>query len=81
MVPPHPLIETLRSFSISALIWPTLPGDGRQAIAGTWSETSGTGFGLMLNEAGEAELRLGAMVLNSGQKLLSCAMMPKRRGR
>jgi N,N-dimethylformamidase len=71
MVPSHPLIETLRSFSISALIWPTLPGDGRQAIAGTWSETSGTGFGLMLNEAGEAELRLGAMVLNSGQKLLS----------
>ena len=43
---------------------------GRQAIAGTWSESTGAGFGLMLNEAGEAELRLGSTVLRSGQKLL-----------
>ena len=71
MVPAHPLIGALRSFSIAALVWPTLPGDGRQAIAGTWSESGGAGFGLMLNEAGEAELRLGSTVLRSGQKLLS----------
>ena len=65
------LIGALRSFSIAALVWPTLPGDGRQAIAGTWSENAGTGFGLMLNEAGEVELRLGSTVLSSGQKLLT----------
>ena len=70
MIPAHPLIGALRSFAISALIWPTLPGDGRQAIAGTWSESTGAGFGLMLNAAGEAEFRLGRAVLSSGQKLL-----------
>ncbi len=71
IVPAHELIGALRSFSIAALIWPTLPGSGRQAIAGTWSENAGTGFGLMLNEAGEVELRLGSTVLSSGQKLLA----------
>ncbi len=71
MVPRHPLIGALRSFSIAALVWPTLPGDGRQAIAGTWSESSRAGFGLMLNDAGEVELRLGSTVLRSGQKLLT----------
>ena len=44
------LIETLRGFSISALIWLTLPGDGRRANRRNLGETSGTGFGLMLNE-------------------------------
>ena len=68
MVPRHPLIAALRSFSVAALVWPTLPGDGRQAIAGTWSESGRAGFGLMLNDAGELELRLGSMVLRSGQK-------------
>jgi N,N-dimethylformamidase len=68
-VPAHPLIGSLSSFSIAALIWPTLPGDGRQGIAGTWSESACTGFGLMLNDAGEAELRLGPTVLRSGEKL------------
>ena len=67
----HPLIGALRSFAIAALVWPTLPGDGRQAIAGTWSESSRAGFGLMLNDAGEVELRLGSTVLRSGQKLLT----------
>src|SRR5262249_24301282 len=58
MVPEHALIGGLRSFSIAVLVWPTLPGDGRQAIAGTWSDSAGAGFGLMLNEAGEAEVRI-----------------------
>ncbi|MBV9522357.1 MAG: LamG domain-containing protein, partial [Alphaproteobacteria bacterium] len=60
MVPPHPLIAALESFSIQAFIWPTLPGRGRQAILGTWSEVLGTGFGLQLGESGEVELRLGS---------------------
>ena len=71
MVPAHQSIAGLRSFSLSALIWPTLPGRGRQAIMGTWSETTRSGFGLMLNEAGEAELRLGDMVLASGRPVLA----------
>src|SRR5262249_9151161 len=36
MVPAHPLIAGLASFSVQAFIWPTLPGAGRQAIIGTW---------------------------------------------
>ena len=63
IVPRHPLIAALRSFSVAALVWPTLPGDGRQAIAGTWSESGRAGLGLMLNDAGEVELRLGNILL------------------
>jgi N,N-dimethylformamidase len=70
MVPAHAQVSALRSFSLSALVWPTLPGRGRQAIMGTWSEATRTGFGLMVNEAGEAELRVGDTVMASGAKLL-----------
>ncbi len=59
MVPAHPVVSGLESFSVQAMIWPTLPGRGRQAILGTWSESLGTGFGLMLDEQGALELRLG----------------------
>src|SRR5882757_8076637 len=48
MVPADPRFAALDSFSLQAFIWPTLPGRGRQAIIGTWSETLGSGFGLML---------------------------------
>ena len=59
MVPAHPLIAGLESFTIQAFIWPTLPGSGRQAILGTWAETAGLGFGLTLDAAGALELRVG----------------------
>ncbi len=65
MVPAHPPIAGLESFSLQAFIWPTLPGQGRQAILGTWSEALQKGFGLMLDADGALELRLG------GGKLLS----------
>jgi N,N-dimethylformamidase len=59
MVPAHPRFAALKSFSLQAFIWPTLPGRGRQAILGNWSETLGSGFGLMLGADGALELRLG----------------------
>ncbi len=76
IVPAHPLIAGLQSFTIQAFIWPTLPGRGRQAIVGTWSEMLGTGFGLALDAGGALELRLGrgkgdATVLASGVPLLT----------
>src|SRR5260221_14445058 len=52
MVPEHPAIAALTSFTIQAYIWPTLPGTHRQAILGTWSEALGTAFGLALGETG-----------------------------
>src|SRR3954451_8511486 len=59
MVPAHPRLAALESFSLQAFIWPTLPGQGRQAIIGNWSEMLGSGFGLMLGAGGVLELRLG----------------------
>src|SRR5260370_18299706 len=76
MVPADPRFAALDSFSLQAFIWPTLPGRGRQAIIGTWSETLGTGFGLVLDAGGALELRLGrgkgdVTALASGVPLLT----------
>ncbi|HEX3499875.1 MAG TPA: LamG domain-containing protein, partial [Stellaceae bacterium] len=76
MVPTHPRLAALESFSLQAFIWPTLPGRGRQAIAGTWSETLDSGFGLMIGAGGTLELRIGdgkaaAFVLASEIPLLT----------
>lgn len=69
-VAPHPALIGLRSFTLQAMIWPTLPDKGRQAIVGTWNETLRTGFGLMIGADGTLEARLGSTVLSSGVKLL-----------
>jgi N,N-dimethylformamidase len=71
MVPTHPAITRLRSFSIQAMIWPTLPLKGRQAVIGTWNEALGTGFGLMIDANGMLELRFGSTLLTSGVSLLT----------
>jgi N,N-dimethylformamidase len=71
MVPSHPLVAGLTSFTIQAFVWPTLPGRGRQALLGTWCPRPGTGFGLVLDGAGALELRLGGAAVSSGTRLLS----------
>ncbi|HEX3346652.1 MAG TPA: N,N-dimethylformamidase beta subunit family domain-containing protein [Acetobacteraceae bacterium] len=63
IVPAHPLLAALRSFTVQAMVWPTLPGRGRQAIMGTWSETLGSGFGLMLDGDGALQLRVGGATI------------------
>ena len=60
VVPPSEQIDALQSFTTQAYVWPTLPGDRPQALLGTWSEETQTGFGLSLDAAGRLELRLGA---------------------
>ena len=52
-------LEKLESFTVQAFVWPTLPGDGYQALLGTWSEATTTGFGLGVATDGSLELRLG----------------------
>ncbi|HET6519486.1 MAG TPA: LamG domain-containing protein, partial [Geminicoccaceae bacterium] len=59
VVDPHPLIAGLSSFTVQAMVWPTTPGRGRQALLGTWSESEERGFGLGLDETGALVLRLG----------------------
>ena len=49
----------LDSFTVQVLAWPTRPGKGEQALLGTWSDATRTGFGLLLDEHGALALRLG----------------------
>ncbi len=59
VVEAHPLVGGLASLTLQAMVWPTTPGGGRQALLGAWSESEKRGFGLMLDESGVLELRLG----------------------
>ncbi|MGA9867730.1 MAG: N,N-dimethylformamidase beta subunit family domain-containing protein [Acetobacteraceae bacterium] len=56
----HAAFAFTASFSIAACVYPTTPGKGRQAIIGTWSEATQTGFGLEMDAAGALTLRIGA---------------------
>ena len=35
-VPAVPALDGITSFTLQAMIWPTTPGKGRQALLGTW---------------------------------------------
>jgi N,N-dimethylformamidase len=50
-------LRTLRSFTLSAWIFPTAPERGRQAVMGA-SGTEGPGYGLFVTGAGVLELRI-----------------------
>lgn len=43
---------------LSCWVYPTTPGKGRQGLLTKWSEDGPSGFGLFLDETGNAELRL-----------------------
>ena len=49
----------LTSFTVQAMVWPTTPSDGRQAIAGSWCEATQSGYGLMIDENGALAIRIG----------------------
>ena len=58
-VPAPPALSRLGGFGLAAMIWPTTPTKGRQAIMGWWREDSATGFLLELDETGALAVRLG----------------------
>jgi N,N-dimethylformamidase len=60
VVPPHAALAFAGSFSIAAYVFPTTPAKGRQAILGTWSEATETGYGLEIGADGALALRIGA---------------------
>lgn len=60
VVPAHSAFALSASFSIAVCVYPTTPGKGRQAIIGTWTEATQTGFGLEMDAAGALTLRIGA---------------------
>ncbi len=49
----------LGSFTVQAMIWPTTPERGAQALISRWDEASGCGFQLGIDEAGHLALTLG----------------------
>ncbi|MFP6744589.1 MAG: LamG-like jellyroll fold domain-containing protein, partial [Alphaproteobacteria bacterium] len=58
-VPGGPVLDGIASFTLPALIWPTTPGRGRQALLGKWCDKAQAGFGLYIDDDGAAALRLG----------------------
>ena len=59
IVPGGPEFDGIESFTLQAMIWPTTPLKGRQALLGKWCDKSQAGFGLFIDEGGAAALRIG----------------------
>ncbi len=75
-VPDHPLIAGLRSFTLQAMIWPTLPGQGAQSVISRWDEGRKAGFILGLDDAGCVALTIGdgsgkVATIGSGKPMLA----------
>ncbi|MGH6944531.1 MAG: N,N-dimethylformamidase beta subunit family domain-containing protein, partial [Geminicoccaceae bacterium] len=54
IVPDHPRLRALDSFTVMAMVWPTTPERGRQALMGRRDPTSGAGFALEIRDGGLA---------------------------
>lgn len=65
-----PALAQVRSFTLQAWIYPTTPGNGKQAgLVTHWSPNGPYGFGLFIGEQGDLELRIGAERVNTGLPL------------
>ncbi|MDA4123726.1 MAG: LamG domain-containing protein, partial [Thaumarchaeota archaeon] len=53
-------LNAVRSFTVLTWIYPTTPLKGAQGILTKWSADDGAGYGLFINESGEASLRVAA---------------------
>ena len=80
----------LGDFSMAALVWPTLPGHGRQAIMGRWNDDRAQGYLLEIDGTGSLAVRVGGAdvhVLSTGTPLLgrrwyvACASFDVEAGR
>ncbi len=66
--------DALESFTLQAMIWPTMPDRGRQVILGKWSEADETGYALVIDNGGALALMIGdgpgsARVVSTGLAL------------
>ncbi len=59
LVPASPRLDAPDGFTLQALVWPTLPGDGEQSLLGRWSADRQAGFAMLLDAEGGLALRLG----------------------
>ena len=74
LVPDHPALSRLESFTIAAMIWPTRPGHGAQAVVAKGRE--GVGLFMGLDAQGCLSLMLedgkgGSQALASGKPMLN----------
>ena len=53
------VFDGLESFTLQAMIWPTTPLKGCQALLGKWCDKTQAGFGLFIDEGGAVGLRIG----------------------
>ena len=58
-IPDAPAFSTLTSFTLHALVMPTIAGQGLQAVLTKWSQVDEAGFGLFLDSKGCPMLMLG----------------------
>ncbi|MBT6912500.1 MAG: N,N-dimethylformamidase, partial [Rhodospirillaceae bacterium] len=70
-------LAELHSFTLQAMICPTLPGARRQVIMGRGWDDPGAGFALLLDETGALALRVGE---DQGRQLMLSTNVPLRRG-
>jgi N,N-dimethylformamidase len=59
LVAANPVLQSLTSFTLQALIWPTTPERGAQTLLGRWDATQQAGYALAIDESGALALRLG----------------------
>lgn len=76
LVPDHPLLSGLESFTLAAMVWPTRPGKGPQAIVAKGYDGGGVGFEMGLDERGCLTLILedgkgGSDSIASGKPMLN----------
>ncbi|MSP83198.1 MAG: large subunit of N,N-dimethylformamidase [Alphaproteobacteria bacterium] len=69
IVDPAGSLAALRSLSVLAFIWPTLPGKGRQVILG--QRRARSGFALALDETGAIAFEVGGATVSTGVPLLA----------
>ncbi|MBM3561370.1 MAG: LamG domain-containing protein, partial [Alphaproteobacteria bacterium] len=59
IVPPRHRLDALNSFTVQAVIWPTTPDKGEQAIIAKWDAPRRRGFQLLLDRRGALAVRIG----------------------
>ena len=59
MVPSSAPLESLGSFSVQVMVWPTTPRKGLQALVSKWSTADNSGFALVIDESGGAAFMVG----------------------
>ena len=69
IVEPAPGLDVDGPFAVSAWLYPTIPGGGRQGIVAKWSESERHGWGLFLEADGDLGLRLDGETVTTGAPL------------